>query len=80
MELENIIPKVEIITKKEQILKDSGGYFLSLNVINVSSNVVQYCYAFIILDSRIDGENIFNHAKQWLMNTYLNYTEETSEF
>lgn len=64
MELENIIPKVEIITKKEQILKDSGGYFLSLNVINVSSNVVQYCYAFIILDSHIDGENIFNHAKQ----------------
>ena len=76
----SFVPKVDIMTKKEHILKDSGGYFVSLNVVNVGPNVAQDCCAYIILDSRIDGENFLNPCEATANEHLPNYTDEHLNF
>lgn len=54
------LPKVVIKTKKEHILRDEGGCFLSLNLVNIGPNVAQNCCAYIILDHPVDSEQFLN--------------------
>ena len=76
----SFVPKVKIMTKKEHVLKDSGGYFLSLNIVNVGPNVALDCCAYIILDSRVDGENFLNPNEASVNEHLPNYTEEHPDF
>lgn len=56
----SFLPKVVIKTKKEHILKDDGGSFLSLNLVNVGPNVAKNCCAYLILDSPVDSNMFLN--------------------
>ena len=56
----SFLPKVVIKTKKEHILKDEGGSFLSLNLVNVGPNVAKNCCAYIILDTPVNSSQFLN--------------------
>lgn len=56
----SFLPKVVIKTKKEHILRDDGGCFLSLNLINIGPNVAKNCCAYIILDNPVNSEQFLN--------------------
>ena len=76
----SFVPKVDIMTKTEHILKDRGGYFLSLNVVNIGPNVAQDCCAYIILDDDIDSENLLNTNEAATDEHLPNYTDEHPDF
>lgn len=56
----SFLPKVVIKTKKEHILKDEGGSFLSLNLVNVGPNVAKNCCAYIILETPVNSSQFLN--------------------
>ena len=56
----SFLPKVVIKTKKEHILKDEGGSFLSLNLVNLGPNVAKNCCAYIILETPVNSSQFLN--------------------
>lgn len=76
----SFLPKVDIKTKKEHILKDEGGYFLSLNLVNIGPNVAKNCCAYIILDNPIDSDQILDLNEAATDEHLPCYAEEKSNF
>ena len=56
----SFLPKVVIKTKKEHILKDEGGSFLSLNLVNLGPNVAKNSCAYIILETPVNSSQFLN--------------------
>lgn len=73
-------PKVKIKAKKEHVLEDDGGYFLSLNIVNVGPNVAQQCCAYIILDTKIKSKDLLNPIEADSDEHLPQYTDEKPNF
>lgn len=74
------VPKVNIKTKKEHILVDSGGCFLSLNIINTGANMAQQCCCYLILETEIRKEDILNPNEAALDEHLPRYKSESILF
>lgn len=73
------IPKVEIKTKREHVLKDNNGCFLSLNIVNVGPNAAQSCSAYIILDRPINPNDLLNPDEADTEEHLPRYSDEKTE-
>lgn len=76
----SFLPKVDIKTKKEHVLQDNGGCFLSLNIVNIGPNMAQKCCAYIILDTHIRNEDILNMNEISSDEHLPTYAEENNNF
>lgn len=74
------IPKVDIKTKREHILKDKDGCFLSLNLVNIGPNVAQNCCAYIILDRAVNRDDLLNSNEADTDEHLPGYAEEKNDF
>lgn len=73
------LPKVEIKTKREHVLKDNNGCFLSLNIVNVGPNAAQNCCAYIILDRAINFDDLLNPEDAETEENLPRYLDEKTE-
>ncbi len=71
------VPKVNIKTKKEHILTDAGGHFLSLNIINTGLNMAQHCCCYLVLETKILDNDLLNNNDAALDEHLPRYTNES---
>lgn len=74
------LPRVDIKAKREHILNDNDGCFLSLNIVNVGPNVAQNCCAYIILDTDVNKDDLLNPNEADTEEHLPNYKEEKPNF